>query len=238
MIDTKEEEKYEQMRHLSQELRIPFPEAFLALEVLDRKGKVTYAYHQRSHSWVRNAYNVLFSQMAGKNGSDSTFGAGKLNTRRTSGSVNYGSRPLGSIYDSSADSISSSSQGYRADAGVDSQGIMVGSGTDAESFEDYCLAGQIGNGSGAGQLSYVASEPHAVSYDPVTRILRNDLVRYFNNNSGGDVMINEVALHLHTYKGGMWPLGIVSRDKLASTITLPDTGQLKVTYTIQLAYPA
>jgi len=115
---------------------------------------------------------------------------------------------------------------------------MVGSGVDAESFEDYSLASQITNGTGAGQLSYVASEPHAISYDPVTRILKNDLVRYFNNNSGGNVSVNEAALHLHTYKGGMWPLGIVSRDKLASTITIPDTGQLRVTYTIQLTYPA
>ena len=235
MIETKEEEKYEQMRHLSQELHIPFPEAFLALEVLDKDGKVIHGQRQRSHSWVRNAYNVLFSQMAGKNGSDSTFGPGYINTRLTSGSIRYGARPAGFIYDSSADGTG---QGYRAGAGVDDQGIMVGSGVDTESFEDYCLASQIANGSGAGQLSYVASEPHAISYDPVTRILRNDLVRYFNNNSGGDVMINEVALHLHTYKGGMWPLGIVSRDKLASTITIPDTGQLKVNYTIQLAYPA
>jgi hypothetical protein len=238
MIDIKEEEKYEQMRNLSRELRIPFPEAFLALEVLDKDGKVIHRHHQRSHSWVRNAYNVLFSQMASKNGSDSTFGPGYINTRMTSGSVRYGARPAGFIYDSSADSISSSSQGYRADAGVDNQGIMVGSGVDAESFEDYSLASQITNGTGAGQLSYVASEPHAINYDPVTRILKNDLVRYFNNNSGGNVSVNEVALHLHTYKGGMWPLGIVSRDKLASTITIPDTGQLRVTYTIQLTYPA
>ncbi|GAI82076.1 unnamed protein product, partial [marine sediment metagenome] len=31
---------------------------------------------------------------------------------------------------------------------------------------------------------------------------------------------------------------MVTRDKLASTVTVPDTGQLKVTYTIQLVFPA
>ncbi|GAI09984.1 unnamed protein product [marine sediment metagenome] len=38
---------------------------------------------------------------------------------------------------------------------------------------------------------------------------------------------------------GPYTLKIVAtRDKLASTVTVPDTGQLKVTYTIQLTYPS
>jgi hypothetical protein len=31
---------------------------------------------------------------------------------------------------------------------------------------------------------------------------------------------------------------LVCRDKLAATVTIPNTGQLKVTYTIQLTYPS
>ncbi|GAH72404.1 unnamed protein product, partial [marine sediment metagenome] len=63
-----------------------------------------------------------------------------------------------------------------------------------------------------------------------------DLVRYFNNNSGGNVDVNEVALVTNGYFGGahIW---MQSRDKLGATVTVPSTGQLKVTYTVELTYP-
>jgi hypothetical protein len=128
--------------------------------------------------------------------------------------------------------------GYRAAAANDDKGILVGSGTNPESFEDYALQAQIPDGTGVGQLSHIQSEPHDVSYDTPTRVLRNQLVRYFNNNSGGDIDVNEVVLANSMQQPGAWPRFIMSRDKLATTVTVPDTGQLKVTYTVQLTYPA
>ena len=69
--------------------------------------------------------------------------------------------------------------------------------------------------------------------------MKNDLARYFNNNSGGDVSVNEVALSLRGYKpGSTVPYNyMTARDKLITTVVVPDTGQLKVTYTVQLTYP-
>ena len=59
-----DERKYRQLKKLGQELRIPIPEAFWELEVRDKDGKVIQRHKQRSHSWVRNAYNFLFSELA------------------------------------------------------------------------------------------------------------------------------------------------------------------------------
>ncbi|MBA7585898.1 hypothetical protein ES708_27890 [subsurface metagenome] len=50
--------------------------------------------------------------------------------------------------------------------------------------------------------------------------------------------MNEVALAVQAMAGGGAVKWLQSRDHLASTVTVPDTGQLKVTYTIQLTYPA
>jgi hypothetical protein len=101
------------------------------------------------------------------------------------------------------------------------------------------LQTKIANGVGAGQLSYIEQDPHVISYNPGTRVLTNTMVRYFNNNSGGDVNVNEVALVLNQPQGGqVYGKWMQSRDKLAATVTVPNTGQLKVTYTVQLAYPA
>ena len=230
-----EEARYEELRRLGQELHVPIPEAFWELEVSDNHGKVIQTLRQRSHSWVRNAYNHMFSQLAGKNGNYSTFGSGYLNVKDTGGTIRYTNRPIGQ----SAADIDGTTYGYRGPAGDDSWGIQVGSGTNPESFEDYMLQTKIANGVGAGQLSYIEQDPHVISYDPGTKVLSNTLVRYFNNNSGGDIDVNEVALVVNQPQGtqvyGKW---VQSRDKLASTVTVPNTGQLKVTYTVQLTYPA
>jgi len=229
-----EEARYEQLRRLGQELHIPIPEAFWELEVRDKDGRVIQSLRQRSHSWVRNAYNHMFSQLAGKNGSDTTFGAGKISIKDTGGTVRYGTAPIGH----SSTDIDGSSYGYRGAAGDDTWGIQVGSGTNAESFEDYQLQAKIANGVGAGQLSYIQQDPHVITYNADTKVLSNTLVRYFNNNSGGSVNVNEVALVLNQPLSGVTGKWVQSRDKLAATVTVPNTGQLKVTYTVQLTYPA
>lgn len=232
----KEEQKYERARKLAQELHIPVPLAFLTLEVFDKDGKLIRRHRQRSHSWTRNAYNMLFSTMAGCGCPDSTFEAGKLSGKDTSGAVKYGVYCMAQHYTCQD---GTTSYGYRAPATDDDRGILVGSGTDAESFEDYALQTKIAEGSGAGQLNHVLSEAVARSYAAVTQT--STLIRYFNNNSGGSIDVNEVALvpkSSHSEGAGYNGFFLMSRDKLASTVSVPDTGQLKVTYTIQLTYPS
>ena len=230
-----EEARYEQLRKLGQELHIPISETFWELEVRGGDGKVMQRLKQRSHSWVRNAYNHMFCQLSGKNGNYSTFGAGKLCVKDTSGTTRYASTPIGQ---SDADT-DGTTYGYRGQAGNDTWGIQVGSGTNPESFEDYMLQTRIANGVGAGQISYIGQDPHVIAYDAGTRVLSNTMVRYFNNNSGGDIDVNEVALVVNQPQGGaVYGKWMQARDKLASTVTVPNTGQLKVTYTVQLTYPA
>ncbi|MBA7532980.1 hypothetical protein ES705_25215 [subsurface metagenome] len=237
MADLKEERKYERLRKLAQELHIPLPEAFLTLEVFDKDGKLIQKHHQRSHSWVRNAYNCLFSDLAGVVCNDDAFGAGKLNVKKTDESIIKAPYQFAT---GGAYNVDGTVNGYRAPAGDDEKGILVGGGATAESFEDYNLDSQIAEGAGAGQLSHAASEAHNVTYTAGPKVLQNELVRYFNNNSGGGIDVNEVALvtegicdafHIDVFV-------LVSRDVLGSTVNVPDTGQLKVTYTIQLTYPS
>lgn len=230
----REEQKHKELKRLGQELHIPIAEAFLEFEVRDKDGKVIQKYRQRSHSWVRNAYNYLFSSMCGKNCPDAAFEAGKLSMKATSGTIRYGNRGAGIVAQ-----MDFEASGSNASAGVDTYGILVGSGEAAESFEDYFLQTQIANGTGAGQLSHVAAEPQSASYDAPTRVFRDEFKRYFNNNSGGDITVNEVAMVFHMERVvGTADNLLLSRDKLATGITVPNTGQLKVTYTVQLTYPA
>ena len=232
-LDPKEERQYKQLRRLGQKLHVPIPEHFITLEVFDKSGKLIQRHHQRSHSWVRNAYNCIFSNLAGKDGSDAApFQGGRLNWKAIDAGVIAAAKP---IFTTDATADDASTRGYRASVGNDDSGIVVGSGVNAEDFEDFVLQTLIVDGAAAGQLNYVEGEAHSITYAALT--LKNTIVRYFNNNSGGDVNINEVGLVFGQMSKGVDHC-LMSRDHLASTVTVPDTGQLKVTFTIELTYPS
>jgi hypothetical protein len=251
----KDELKFKVLGGMAQELKMIMPEAFLSMGVLvdgkpilipDQNGCMKSIVHQRSRSWTRNAYNQALSQLAGLPGPDNTFGAGKMNVKGTSGTVVYSTTVgvglsqgyQGSSYWNWSDATSGYPQGYLCPAANASRGIVVGSGTNAESFEDYVLQTLIANGTGTGQLSYVQSEATVPSYDAGSKTFAAALARYFNNNSGGSVSVNEIGLYVYGGAGGNASTIICnSRDKLGSTVNIPNTGQLKVTYTISLVYP-
>ena len=237
MLDTKEEKKYSQLRKLGQELHIPTFEAFLELEVT-KDGKLIQRHKQRSHSWVRNAYNHMVSSLAQVNATDNTYEAGKLSIKDQGGVVKFGNYPITCPAKSS--DMSSVGKGYTAGAGLNTSGIQAGASDDVETFEDYYLHTLIANGTGAGQLTYAASEPYAISYNAGTKVLTVTLVRYLNNNTIGltDVDVKEVGLVIAAAVMNVDTIWLQSRDKLGATITLPSTGQLKVTYTLEITYPA
>ena len=228
--------RWEQFKKLAQEFHVPVPETWITFEVFDKDGKLVQKYQQRGHSWTRNAYNIIFCQIAAKNPSDSTFAAGKLSLKDTGGIVRHNAtRPINYYYTTNLDALGA---GYLRAAGIIAQGILVGSGTNVESFEDHVLQTKIGHGTGAGQLSYADSELHSVAYIAETKTLADTLIRYLNNNSGGSVSVNEVALVTRIFISNTGYNTLVSRDKLDTTVEVPDTGQLKVTYIISLVYPA
>ena len=235
MLDLKEEKQYDQLRKLGQRLHIPIPEAFWKLEVFDKNGKLLQTHDQRSHSWTRNAYNAMFSNLASVDLVDNLFGVGKLSGKSTAGVVLFGAK--GAVI--SDGSFETTARGYYGAPGV-IRGIQVGSGINAESFEDFVLQTLLTEGTGAGQISYTASEAVDKSYAGL--VWTNTLIRYFNNNSApaGDRDINEVAINARFINFGTAADKdvLVTRDHLGATVTVPSTGQLKVTYTIQLTYPA
>lgn len=236
MISKQEEKDSKQLKVLAKRLHVPVPEAFWMLEVFDKDGKLIQEHRQRSHSWTRNAYNSIFSHLACKNVSDVTFEAGKLSLKDTGAAIRSGNMVVHRA-DVSGDATSADF-GTLTPATNINKGILVGSGVNAESFEDFVLQTPITEGVGAGQLNAIASNNHVITYVPLT--LKDEQVRYFNNNSGGNVDINEVCI-----ADGISVLNtashydcVMSRDHLGATVTVPDTGQVKVTYTIQLTYPA
>ena len=239
------ERRYRKLAKLGAELGIPVTECFLEVQVTMLGGKVIHHHKQRSHSWTRWAYNHLFMQICAKDADETTYGAGHLGMREIGGSGKGNAAPFSfgpaanAGGDSSLRTCEGTSYGLRAAGGTANQGIVVGTGNTAESFEEYKLATPIANGVGAGQMSYVLSEPMNESYNAGTKTKTNTLLRYINNNSGGEITVAEVGLYGkmesdYQHSGTF----IFSRDVLGPAVTVPNSGQLKITYTISLVYPA
>jgi hypothetical protein len=186
--------------------------------------------------------------MANKDLTDTTFGAGFLSLKLAAGTVRHSGQmalPVavnpnsGSIMGIDGDTPFYYAGGYNAPAAYDGAGILVGSSDTAETFEDCALAAQILHGNVSGKLMYNATNPHVTSYDAGNKTLSDSLSRFFNNNSGGDITIKEVGIVSGVVIYSNWAeVYLLSRDVLVTPVLVPDSGQLKVTYTNALVYPA
>lgn len=117
-------------------------------------------------------------------------------------------------------------------AGVndDTHGIVIGTGTTAETNTDYVLEAQIEEGSGSGEMSHGAqdSEVTAVVGANVDLIFK----RAFTNNSGATITVGEAGIYVKFHYATPW-YHCILRDALAATIDIPDKCSLTVYYTFR-----
>jgi len=130
----------------------------------------------------------------------------------------------------------------RAGAGVDSYGIVVGSGTTPFNLNNYALATKIAHGTGSGQLSYDGMSLDDLGLDtsvspPVYRVR---LMRGFKNLTSSSITIAEVGVIARNY----WKDGggvrndvtfLIARDVLPTTYTVPAGGSATVAVVIEVA---
>lgn len=203
------------------------PKTFINMKVHDAAGELILDYNMPSRSWNRNAYNVLAGSMMGTNLSmgGGTFGAGKTATKSIfSGVTNSASYTGG--WTVPANCIGG--------ANVDNMGIVIGTGTGAESFEGYVIGTLIAQGTSSGQMTYNAQSVGTMSYDSGTKKMSKVDTRVFNNNSGGAITVTEVCWYVDCFYNKL----MLCRDLLSSSVAVPNAGQLTVTYTMELTYPA
>ena len=234
VIQGPSEKQFKKYKEIAIALHIPVFESFLELEVRDSSGKVVQTYKDRAHSWNRNFYNLIYSSAACEEIDDpTTFGDGLLNYKSTNATVSS-TNQVGYISTAQPDIQAG---GYRGPSGDSTYGILVGSNTQAFAFNDFALVTQIVNGTGSGQLSHVLGEIPVRTWTLATRVMKNEWTRYFNNNSGAAINVNEVGL-VSSGLSGTSNLGLVARDVLGTTVSVPNNGQLKTVYTIQVTYPS
>lgn len=115
----------------------------------------------------------------------------------------------------------------------DKIGIQVGTGAVAVTPTDYALGSRIAHGDGAGELEYSGCELLYLSFsDPNGEFT---IRRYFTNNSGGGITVNEVGIYAvgASYADtSSWPF-CIARD-LTGGVAVADTEILRVSYVPQI----
>ncbi|MBL8484123.1 MAG: hypothetical protein JNJ60_18140 [Rhodocyclaceae bacterium] len=112
----------------------------------------------------------------------------------------------------------------------------TGTGTTAESFEHFALAALVAQGTSSGQLSYQATVNGGQSYNAGTKVWTSTLARILNNNSGGTIVVAETGIYANQANGATNHM--IERSLLGATVSVLNTGQLTVTYTMTLTFPA
>lgn len=235
----KPEEDYKEFVRLGAKLGLPCPEVHINLVSTDSAGNVVAEYTDRSRTFNRNYWNMLFKTFGCQAGdsqqsnastyldgtptSSTTFAAGHLTQKNTSATV----------LNSNANFCVPSCQ---AAVGNIQSGIVVGTGSAAESFEGHVLTTPVTNGTGAGQLSYTAEALPTPSYNAGTLVWTAAHQRIINNNSGGTITVTETAMYAQMPFGGVSYM--IMRDLLGASVAVLNAGQLTVTYTFTLTFPA
>ena len=114
-------------------------------------------------------------------------------------------------------------------------GIVVGTGVNAVAPTDYALQTRVVHGRAGGQLEY--SGCGLLNFLIAGAVVSFDLVRYFANNSGGPITINECGIYSvgtgTTVQGSQYAWSFCSaRDLVAPGVAVAHTELLRVTYTI------
>ena len=180
---------------------------------IEEKGKIINEFESIARSFVKNFLNMWFAEFNRQNG---------LTTVVDMSGSSWGSQRAGTYgYDW---------MGLNASSGVDTYGIVVGSGSTPVTADDYNLASKIQHGTGAGQLSYgsCAVDVPVVSGNNIDLTIS----RTFTNGSGADVTINEIGLVARWYNGAYRSI-MIARDVLNTPVTVANGQNATVQYIIR-----
>jgi len=209
---------------------MPPPKTFINMKVHMPNGELVSELDMVSRSWVRNAYNMALVRMLPSDvgAGHTTFGAGVLGIKKTDNSVETPA--------SSASNIWNYVGRWTGAANAVNQGIVVGTGVGAESFESNTLGTLIAAGNSATQLAYQADDVGTFSYAAGTKKWTLTKYRIMNNNSGGSISVSEVGIICNLY--GNTVIFLMCRDLLGAAVVVANTAQLTVTYTMEMTFPA
>jgi len=198
--------------------------AYWNITVKDKDGKIIYRKRFRSHSFLAAFIKYIKGEFA--TAFNSASASGNTSITDTGGtSANYPDHTVDYAY-----YVHMSTLGGAGD--VD-QGIVVGTGTSANTTTTYALSAKIAHGTGSGQLQYGAMTVNDVVASGNNLFFT--MTRTFTNVSGASITVNEVGIQCKCYATAPSPHTLLlARDVLTNPVTIPNNGSATFQYTISI----
>jgi len=194
-------------------------------------------YRGESKSFVRNFGRILYAILNGTGGVAIRY-TGSVSSASVQKPDGYTATVHGEYYVTAAYSRASggTAMGFKAGAGEDAWGILVGSGSDPVSPTQYNLSTKIPHGTDPGKLYY---DVHSVSSSYSDTSSYVEIARSFINRSSSPVTVREVGLfarNRYQYDAGIEVdvIFMVARDVLPNPVTVNPLGSLLVRYRVVL----
>lgn len=229
-FDQEEEQEIKELQDECRRLHIPLaPIVRFEMKTRSLEGE-EIVYRDRSHSWTRNQFNFFTCMFFGiPQGFFYTvvggvYGDGGLVTKRGDG-VLQGTTDTDTMVAKFPEDF------YYGLVNTDTNGILIGTGTAAESFDDYSLTQIEHNADGLAGTMMHGAQTYLQSWDAVNKCPITTFERVFANISASTITVGEVGLsgdHYYT---------LCSREKVDPAIDVVSPGELTVTYTIAMPYP-
>lgn len=241
-------EKVERFNLLAQALGItPVPPIILTAKSIAPDGSEVASVKQVAQSYTRQFYNIWFTRLTAAAASAATFGAGYLGCKVT-GLGSLGAGTLVAIRGFNNDLTGGSNisnQDFRWGANIvgsgdRSVGIVIGTGTSGANFEGTVLTTPVTHGTGSGQMVFNAQSGPTPTYDTPTKTWTCVVARTFNNNSGGTIAVGETGIYVkYLYNASVVADSfMIEWSNLGSPVSVLHGGQLIVSYTFTLTFPA
>ncbi|MGW8177240.1 MAG: hypothetical protein ACWGQW_00365 [bacterium] len=241
-----QEAKYQELSALGVKLNMAVPEVLFELKLTkdEGRGEVYRHWKRRSHSWTRNAYNHIYTDLGVKNPftvTTSDYVDGSTYVKHTGGSLRtdywsicmtgggYGS---GSVHPTRT---LEGTAGYCGSVGDDVQGILFGINGTHEHIDDYIVKSKCVQGTGTNQLCYQDQPDPVLTWVAATRTMEVVHSRKANNDSGASIMLAEIGLYMMMNYTNYFCCMI--RDVIDPTEEIYDKSQISVSYTFKLVYP-
>lgn len=201
----------------------------IELEVRNKDGKLIEKRRIRSHSFTMNFFNLLWGSLNCPANPGGPYNELTLtDTGGTSRSI-YGCASYNAYTVVNA-------LGLASPSGNSTYGLVVGSGTQTPTIDDYKLETPIVNGTEAGQLEYGATTVNSPSCS--SNICTITIVRTFTNGTSNAINVNEIGLvvgwhgwNASNVKNTYYFL--VAHDVLSSSVSIPAGSTLTIRYILE-----
>lgn len=218
-------QKHARLDKASKLLKLPCPSARWRLIHKDKHGYVLSDRKSFSHSWTRNAYNFHTMLASGVDYGSSAYSDGNLKLKRNTGTI-YSFLQL---YSQNIETA----YGYNTTGTSDSASIVIGTGSTAESFDDYDLDTAIDHGTGSGEMEHAASNL-VEGWNSGSGYYYSVISRSFTNNSSGSITVNEMGALWRNTNGYAF---LMVRDVLSPGEAVADTDHIDVSFEFRLTFP-